>query len=270
MGVDRGAVRVIGVGILAGQEEGAAPVLGTVTLRWPATVAMTARADISGAVTSPLVWGPMPVGTVAGDVLLAIHGGKRYDWAIPTPSGYTEEAVVTSGTTGVATNAGSLRNTLFSKVHSGSESSPSTPITVYYGPAMLLMVAAGCDDVPGGCTIETTTGFDGDTSGSSISATGGSLEWAVGDVILFYSSGPDATAGESSPSLSFTGGVTAGALTEHLSPHSTTAGYRGTMYVYTATITGAGTGAPTFAATSGGTDKSERAVTFIKITPPTA
>jgi PKD repeat protein len=211
----------------------------------------------------------LPTGHTTNDVLLAFYAGKPYGTIAGTPTDYTAQGSVTSGANTANTNgAGSTRVQAFSKIHDGSESNPTSAFTAQYSPSMVAMVAAYSSISGSGWTINNTTGQDSTVTGTGISVTGGSLTWNVGDVILFCSAGGDNLDTETSTSLSFSGGVTHSGLSELLSTNTTTTGNDGTMYVYTATINGAGTGAPTFAATGGASGASDRGVVFVQLREP--
>lgn len=209
----------------------------------------------------------LPTGHTTDDFLAAVVGQKfstaGSSSAVPTPTGYT---AVTSGCTDNTNRAVMVQ--AFHKVDGGSESAPtetaSGAICVMWG-----MMAGSSSESGSGWSVESSTGIYSTQSGTDVTVTGDtSLAWAVGDEVLMTVISPNELATDSSPALTIAGSVTHSGLTQHLSPVSTTQGSDGTLYVYTATITGGGTGAPTYTATSDESGMTARAVAWLKIIEP--
>ena len=212
----------------------------------------------------------LPTGHTTDDLLFAIAGLKLPTTTPSSPAGYTASGDVSSasGQAFGSVDAGDVRAMAWYKVDGGSETAPSHDFTVRYSPLMLAMLALYSTNTGSDWVVQSTTGADSVDTGTDISATGGSLTWATGDKVIVVSVANSDAATDTSPGLTIAG-VTVGALTELLTTNITTAGTDGAMYVYEASITAGGTGAPTFTATNGVSGNAHRAVLFIGVTEPT-
>lgn len=236
------------------------------TITWRTATGMESNAGGAGASAA---W-TLPTGHSENDLLIACYGAKFSSYTAaglyppPTPDGYTATSTTYTTATNRAVNAH-----LFYRVHDGSETAPTTTLDEAATPTVVMwsMLAADSDAAGSGWTVQSTYGLDDTITGTDVSATGGSLTWESGDTVLVMSNGPDDTSTDTDPQLTFSGGVECGVLTEHLATNVTTAGSDGTQYVYTATITVGGTGAPTFACTTGAA-MANRAVVFLRIVEP--
>lgn len=211
----------------------------------------------------------LPAGHTTDDLLLAICGIKPSTTTPDNPSGYTAEADVSTATGQAfgASDAGEIRAMAWYKVDGGAEATPGHTFTVRYSPLMLAMLALDSSNAGSGWTVDSTTGVDNTDTDTSISATGGSMTWATGDMVVVVSAAGSDQSTESSAALSIPG-VSLGALTEQLATNTTSVGTDGALYVYTALVTSGGTGAPTFTATSAVATNAHRAVLFLKVTEP--
>jgi hypothetical protein len=236
-----------------------------VTISWRTATGLTAAVDTATPFAN-LAY-TLPTGHTTNDVLICVAAVRPYTLTVGTPTDYTARGAITSGVnTANGVGVGSSKVAAFTKIHDGSESNPASTMAAGYTPAMTAMLACySSSGTAATWTIENTTGVDATVTGTGISATGGSLTWAVGDQIVVVSAGDDNLDTETSVTVTFTGGVTHSGLTEMLTTNVTTTGNDGSLYVYTATIDGAGTGAPTFAATAGVSGTSERGVIFLRI-----
>lgn len=210
----------------------------------------------------------LPAGHSEDDLLIANYGHKFASASnnnVPAaPDGWDTSASART----TATNR-AVRAVAYTRVHDGSESAPSvtepgTPIAQFWS-AMAAYSSSGYSN----WVVQSTAGIDDTITGTDVSVTGDALSWEVGDQIMVLSAGPDDTSLETDVGLSFTGGVAAGSLTQHLSTVSTSLGSDATMYCYTATITAAGTGAPTFVCSTAD-NYANRSVVFLLIREPNA
>lgn len=205
----------------------------------------------------------MPSGVVDGDLLCVAVNSKPYDTthSISSPSGFTEQATVTNGTTAQGVDTGSVRETVFTKTRTSSDTAVTVAYSaIYQGSQPLVFALAKTSG--NAWNISATTGSDA-TSGSVDVSGATNLNWATGDWIVVTIACPTDVV-HTSPSLSLPG-CTLGTLTQRVADPNTTSGNDGSHFVYTAEITaGSSSGVPNFTA-SGSTNTGTVSAVFLRV-----
>ncbi len=210
----------------------------------------------------------LPTGHTTNDLLMAFYGAKDRQATAGTPSTYTANSGGTNGTTASGVDLGSVYSNVFTKVHSGSESNPSSTVAYITTPAMVAMQAFYSSVAGTAWSVTSTYGDDADATGTTSSCVGSAtLDFAVGDVIVVQFTSNNDRSAISAGTVSASG-ITFGTFTQELSTAVTNAGNDGQMSVWTATVTaGSGTTTPTFTGTMTSGFSSGRAI-FLRIREP--
>lgn len=218
-----------------------------------AATGITATADTTTPFAN-ITW-TMIAGEQAGDLLLAFYGGKPFNTVPSDPSTYTPLSGIANGTTANGAGSGSVyAKAWYKQALSTAEANPTSTMAAQYSPAMAAMIGLTKDGDT--WTVQSTTGIDAASAGTSYSVTGAAtLPYTTGDWIIASAVHNDDSSSNSSPAITIPG-CTVGTVTQRLTGTLTTAtGNDGRMYVYTAPITaGTATGAPTLTATTGNAD----------------
>lgn len=220
-----------------------------------AATGITAATDTIAAFAD-IAW-TLPAGTATNDLLLAFYGGKPFgsNPAAPNAGEYVSVNTITNGSTANAAGAGSVRATIWSRTHDGSEGNPTATIAAAYDPGISAMIALRKSN-PGAWITTSTTAIDATSTSTTYSATGAAtLDFNPGDWIVASLVGNDDSSNFSAWAISIAG-CTLSAVTQRLTGTTTTAtGLDGRMNVITAQIlTGKATGAPVITATTGNAD----------------
>ena len=206
----------------------------------------------------------LPAGMAADDLILLGVPCKPFSTTPGTPTDYTQQATITNGSVANVADGGSIRETVFYKVHDGTEANPAITWPAAYDPTQPC-IAGFHKTAAGAWTIESTTGTDA-TSGS-VSATGAAtLNLVTGDWIVVCVACPTDVL-HTVPALSVPG-CTLGTLTQRVGDPNTTAGLDCSHYIYTAAVTaGTASGAPVFTATGTG-NVGMVSVVFVRLAEP--
>lgn len=213
----------------------------------------------------------LPTGAVAGDMLIAFYGGKPY--TVDVTSGtfltdYTLAGNITDGTAANAVDGGSVRaHARYREMQSG-DVAPTGTLSAAPSPRMNGMLAYQ-KTVGGAWNVATSTGFDSAATGTTRSITSGTLDLAVGDVVIVVVVSPSDSTTGTSRSLTGTG-LTFSAPTNRNTTSGTTSGNDGSIVALESTVTaGSGTVALTYADTVT-TGISNASAVFIRLREPAA
>lgn len=214
----------------------------------------------------------MPTGHALDDLLITWIGAKPYSCTVSAGTILTDYTLLASATSGTVANGVGVGSTFAQaryRVHDGSETVPSATLSATPSPRLSAMSAYSKTN-PGAWNIQSSGGFDGTPSGSSLQViSSGNLDCAVGDTVLVMVVGPDDTAVPLTPTLSgivaaFSAGV------QRIPTVGTTAGNDGVLTVWEFTCTTAGSGTLTFASTLANSGEAEAAGVFIRLREPAA
>lgn len=218
------------------------------------SIRATGAYSVQGSVNS--ITPGIPAGATAGDMMLCFVACKEYNSTQTINQSWIFLGFATNGTTASGGDTGSVRVTVFYKIHTGTESNPTVSGTANEAVGGVIIVfqkAAGVFwDTPVGA------GRGDTTAGTGFSATASTnFGITTGDMVVGYAGMRSDSATQSSISITATG-VTFGTFTESPATDGTTSsgddiaisgGYRlataGTSTaapVYTATLAASHTG----------------------------
>jgi hypothetical protein len=191
-----------------------------------------------------------PAGATAGRLaVLQVVSGHPDDSIPSTPSGWSLVESVSGGGGTFGSGTGPRRLTWYTRVLAGSDTTPTTTLPAGTGSLLAGRIHILARSAGTGWRWASASGED-TSSGTAVSvASGTTLTWAVGDFALAGYGLPLGTASLTAEALTATG-ITFGAVTEQ-ADDQITSGNAGRLIAATALVTaGAGTQAPTLAATA--------------------
>jgi hypothetical protein len=185
----------------------------------------------------------------AGDMMLLFYGTKPYNDAPSINNSWAELGSATDGTTGAGIDVGSMRASIFWKIHTGTETNPTVTNTTNNVSGGVIIVFSKASTASWATIAH---GGAGDaTAGTDFSATtAGTISFAANDLVAAFAALRSDAATQSSIALTASG-ITFGAFTE--SPASDLVSASGGDIAasggYAAVSSGSGTVALTYSST---------------------
>ena len=154
----------------------------------------------------------IPTGVASGDMMLCAYGTKPYNDAPTMNNGWVEIGSATDGTVAAGVDVGSMRTSIFNKIHTGSETNPTiTNTTNNVSGAVIIVFQKAA-----GNSWATPVGSGGGdaTAGTGFSVTAASnFGITANDMVVGYASIRSDAGTQSAIGITATG-VTFGAFTE--------------------------------------------------------
>ncbi len=123
----------------------------------------------------------IPAGTVAGDIMLCVHGMKPFSATTTMNNSWVSIGFATDGTVAAGIDVGSMKAQIFYKVHTGTETNPTATSTATNVAAAVILTfqnATGFWNIVGSGGGDATAG-----TGYSIT-TASALDLTVGDFLI--------------------------------------------------------------------------------------